>query len=201
MTILQLANKGRTESQGSLMSLIVARPCLVALLMSLMAFSSHARPKAVDPLQTRTHAVTTIVVGIISYARWPSEPNPIRLCVTAPTRYAAGLFDPVLLGAPHPIKTVSLPFDSPALSSSCDVIYLGEVSHAQRQDFIRRIAGHSILSISENDVECSAGSAFCLQNKSSDQVGFKVNLDALARSGVRVHPNVLQLARKQEPSQ
>ncbi|EFE97694.1 YfiR family protein [Serratia odorifera] len=199
MTMLQLANKVAKGSQGSLMSLIAARPYLVALLL-LMACSSHARPNAVDPLQTRTHAVTTIVVGIISYARWPSEPNPIRLCVTAPTRYAAGLFDPVLLGAPHPIKTLSLPFDSPALSSSCDVIYLGDVSHAQRQDFIHRIAGHSILSISENDVECSAGSAFCLQNMDSDRVGFKVNLDALARSGVRVHPNVLQLARKQEPS-
>ena len=62
---------------------------------------------------------------------------------------------------------------------------------------MQRISGNSILSISENDSECSAGSAFCLQID-GDQASFKVNLDALARS-VRVHPNVLQLARKQAP--
>ena len=63
---------------------------------------------------------------------------------------------------------------------------------------MQRISGNSILSISENDSECSAGSAFCLLID-GDQASFKVNLDALARSGVRVHPNVLQLARKQAP--
>jgi hypothetical protein len=49
-------------------------------------------------------------------------------------------------------------------------------------------------------MECAVGSAFCLQI-SNDQAGFKVNLDSLARSGVRVHPNVLQLARKKGPPQ
>lgn len=108
------------------------------------------------------------------------------------------LFDPILLSAPRPIKVDRVPFDSPLLSAGCDVIYLGEITSAQRQNFMQRISGHSILSISENDIECSAGSAFCLQID-GDQASFKVNLDALARSGVRVHPNVLQLARKQAP--
>lgn len=195
MTMSKHANKLAERMLGSLTGLSSAR---AGVLMLLLAFCTPARSDTADPMQIRTHAVTTVVIGIISYARWPNEPNPIRLCVTAPTRYATGLFNPLLRSAPRPIETLSLPFDSPALSSRCDVIYLGRVNQAQKQDFIRRIAGHSILSISENDVECSAGSAFCLQ-KNGDQVSFKVNLDALARSGVRVHPNVLQLARKQEP--
>ena len=66
--------------------------------------------------------MTTVVVGIISYARWSREPNPIRLCVTAPTQYAEGLFDPILLSAPRPIKAERVPFDSPTLSTGCDVI-------------------------------------------------------------------------------
>jgi hypothetical protein len=170
---------------------------LLIVLLVLLTLPGPARA-ADDPYQKRTHAVTTVVVGIISYARWSREPNPIRLCVTAPTQYAEGLFDPILLSAPRPIKAERVPFDSPTLSTGCDVIYLGNITAAQRQNFMQRISGNSILSISENDSECSAGSAFCLQID-GDQASFKVNLDALARSGVRVHPNVLQLARKQAP--
>ncbi|WP_420284200.1 YfiR family protein [Serratia liquefaciens] len=191
-----------TCAKNSLASFICARldygRLLSLVLLTLLAFPGSARPKTGDPYQNRIHAVTTVVVGIISYARWPSEPNPIRLCVTAPTQYAEGLFDPILLSAPRPIKAERVSFDSPLLSTGCDVIYLGNINAGQKQNFIQRISGHSILSISENDVECSAGSAFCLQIE-GDTASFKANLDALARSGVRVHPNVLQLARKQAP--
>mgnify|MGYP007008948878 FL=1 len=76
---------------------------LLIVLLVLLTLSEPAHAAA-DPYQKRTHAVTTVVVGIISYARWSREPNPIRLCVTAPTQYAEGLFDPILLSAPRPIK-------------------------------------------------------------------------------------------------
>jgi hypothetical protein len=39
---------------------------------------------------------------------------------------------------------------------------------------------------------------FCL-GISDEHVGFKVNLDAVARSGIRVHPNVLQLGKRAGP--
>lgn len=171
---------------------------VLSLLLAMLAFPCLSRPGTTDPYQKRIHAVTTMVVGIISYARWPTEPNPIRLCVTAPTQYAEGLFDPVLLKAMRPIKAIRIDLDSPLLGTSCDVVYLGEVNAVQKQDFIHQITGHSVLSISEKDIECAAGSAFCLQI-GNERAGFKVNLDALARSGVRVHPNVLQLARKPVP--
>lgn len=187
--------------KGSLSALLGAllKPSrLLIMLLVLLAYPEMAHPSTRDPYQKRIHAVTTVVVGIISYARWSRDPDPIRLCVTAPTRYAEGLFDPILLSAPRPIKAAQVSFDSPLMITGCDVIYLGDITPAQKQNFVQRIAGHSILSISENDIECAAGSAFCLQI-GGDLTSFKVNLDALARSGVRVHPNVLQLARKQVP--
>ncbi|MEB6334851.1 YfiR family protein [Serratia rhizosphaerae] len=185
-------------ARGSFRSLFFSRPYLLGLLL-LLSFGGRTATENAEQVQSRTQAVTTVVLGIISYTRWSTPPNPVRLCVTAQTRYADGLFSPLLLEAPHPIKTQRLPLDSNILSQQCDVIYLGDVSNAQRRALIPRIAGHSILVISENDTECSAGSAFCLQPRGK-QIGFKVNLDALARSGVRVHPNVLQLARKLESS-
>lgn len=187
-----------SRTQGLHCNPLRSRRILPILLLGLLTFSSLAGADTQDPYQKRIHAVTTMVVGIISYARWPAKPDPIRLCVTAPVEYAEGLFDPVLLTAPRPIKTLRVELADPQLETRCDVVYLGEVNAEQKQDFINRITGHSILSISEKDMECAVGSAFCLQI-SNDQTGFKVNLDALARSGVRVHPNVLQLARKKVP--
>ena len=57
------------------------------------------------------------------------------------------------------------------------------------------VAGHPVLTISENDPSCTAGGMFCL-NVDGERVSFDINLDAVARSGVRVHPNVLNLARR-----
>lgn len=192
------AGSATHTARGFFRSLLFSRPYILGLFL-LMSFTGRSATEPTERVQSRTQAVTTVVLGIISYTRWPTPPNPVRLCVTAPTHYADGLFSPLLLQAPHPIKTQRLPLDSNQLAQQCDVIYLGEVSNAQRQALIPRIAGHSVLVISENDAECSAGSAFCLQPR-GEQVSFKVNLDALARSGVRVHPNVLQLARKLESS-
>lgn len=186
------------RTQGLHWNPVRSRRFLPILLLAVLTFSSLVEADTQNNNQKRIHAVTTMVVGIISYARWPAKPDPIRLCVTASAEYAEGLFDPVLLTAPQPIKTLRIEIDNPQLATSCDVVYLGDVNAAQKQDFFHRISGHSILSISEKDMECAVGSAFCLQI-SNDQTGFKVNLDALARSGVRVHPNVLQLARKKVP--
>ncbi len=49
---------------------------LLIVLLVLLTLPGPARA-ADAPYQKRTHAVTTVVVGIISYARWSREPNPI----------------------------------------------------------------------------------------------------------------------------
>ncbi|VVQ25624.1 hypothetical protein PS928_06100 [Pseudomonas fluorescens] len=57
------------------------------------------------------------------------------------------------------------------------------------------LIGRPVLSISEGSDQCTVGSLFCLWG-SDDQVSFEVNLDSVARSGVRIHPSVLQLSRR-----
>ena len=51
------------------------------------------------------------------------------------------------------------------------------------------------LSISERQELCQTDCMFCLDVRDVG-VGFETNLDAVARSGVRVNPRVLQLARR-----
>ncbi|EMN3633588.1 YfiR family protein [Pseudomonas aeruginosa] len=86
--------------------------------------------------------------------------------------------------------------DNPDLGTLCNVIYLGVVDERERQQVFRSLAGHPVLSISERGTECSVGSMFCL-NVGGPRITFEANLDSIARSGVRVHPSVLKLARRQ----
>lgn len=146
-------------------------------------------------IHERSDAAAKMVLGIISYSRWPTPPPVIRLCVIAPTKYAEELFNPALMQTAHPIKTQRYSLPNAALASNCDVAYLGSIGEQQRQELTTQLSGYPILTISEDYAECTLGSAFCLLLEHK-QASFKVNMDALARAGVRVHPNVLQLARK-----
>ena len=42
----------------------------------------------------RAQAVTQVVLGILSYARWPVEPAQLRLCIIGPTEYTDDLGEP-----------------------------------------------------------------------------------------------------------
>lgn len=138
-------------------------------------------------------SVRSIVSGIVSYTRWPSLSGQPKLCVFASSRYAQALSSDdgksVL-----PYTPVIVRNDQEALSATCDAIYFGTESPVKQRELINQYQGRALLLISEQNPECIIGSAFCLKID-HNQVRFSVNLDALARSGVRVSPDVLMLAR------
>lgn len=148
---------------------------------------------------TMSQGVAQVVMGIISYARWPSAPAVVHLCVMGDTAYAGDL----LAGQPEPGKQVDVrrigADASAALPDHCEALYLGALPPAERALVSQRIAGQPVVSISENDPDCAIGSMFCLDVQPL-HVGFRINLDAIARSGVRIHPSVLQLARPRPSS-
>lgn len=146
--------------------------------------------------EVRSELVRQTVLDILSYTRWPSEPARLRLCVAAPTEYAASLLTISQQANGRPVDVHRYEVDDEALIQRCDVIYLGCWPRAAALLF-ERLRGYAILSISEQSSECIADAVFCLQAR-KERVRFRVNLDALARSGVRVHPAVLKLARADE---
>jgi hypothetical protein len=145
-------------------------------------------------LSPRDAAVRQVVLGIISFTRWPSPPARLHLCVTGRPDYAQGLADAQQAGS-TPLDVQRVRFDDAALGASCDVVYLGGLSDTERQRVAATVAGRPVLTITEHDPSCTTGSMFCL-NVDGERVTFEINLDAVARSGVRVHPNVLNLARR-----
>ena len=173
--------------------------CTLSLLLAvllLLAGPAWAETSATAvQAQQRAKAVTQVVLGIFSYARWPVEPTPLRLCLIGPTEYADDLIKGHVQESGRPLQVRRLLADDGQVAQACDAIYIGKLDQGQRDRLFQRVSGHPVLSISEADDPCTVGSLFCLR-VSDQQVAFEVNLDSVARSGVRIHPSVLQLSRR-----
>ncbi|MFP3518749.1 YfiR family protein [Pseudomonas sp. SIMBA_077] len=167
----------------SLCLLLLSTPCLAQLEASINLADQRAK------------AVTQVVLGILSYTRWPTEPDQLQLCVVGPTEYADDLLKNSAQANGRTVHVARLLRSSPAIAPACNAIYLGNLSSEERTYLFDTLAGQAVLSISEQSNQCTVGSMFCL-NVRDDQVAFEVNLDSVARSGVRIHPRVLQLSRR-----
>ena len=179
-------------------SLSWRRLLLVAVLCVL---APHACAQASDPAGLAAHraqAVTQVVLGILSYARWPVEPAQLRLCIVGPTQYTDDLIKGTTQATGRPVVVQRLLANHPDIVNACDAVYIGKLSADERSQLFTSLIGHPVLSISEGGDQCTVGSLFCLR-VSDEQVSFEVNLDSVARSGVRIHPSVLQLSRRRAP--
>jgi len=166
---------------------------LITLLLTLLL--TPARAAEPVSIARQGEAVGQVVLGILSYVRWPQEPAELQLCVVGPTEFADGLLSGLVQNSGRHVAVQRRAIDDPQLGESCDAVYLGALGDFDRRQVGMALSGHAVLSISERDPDCSVGSMFCLDIRPA-RVAFAVNLDAVARSGVRVHPNVLKLARQ-----
>ncbi|MBW8129173.1 MULTISPECIES: YfiR family protein [Pseudomonas] len=173
--------------------LLVAALCVLAP----RAFAQASEP--IDLAAHRAQAVTQVVLGILSYARWPVEPAQLRLCIVGPTQYTDDLIKGTTQATGRPVVVQRLLASHPDIVNACDAVYIGKLSADERSQLFTSLIGHPVLSISEGGDQCTVGSLFCLR-VSDEQVSFEVNLDSVARSGVRIHPSVLQLSRRRAPA-
>ncbi|WP_202370269.1 YfiR family protein [Pseudomonas sp. MWU318] len=168
---------------------------LVGLLCLLTGVAMAQTQTPAGMAEQRAQAVTQVVLGILSYARWPVEPAQLRLCIVGPTEYTDDLVKGTTQATGRPVTVRRLLADNPAIVSECDAVYIGKLTADERSRLFTSLIGHPVLSISEGGDQCTVGSLFCLR-VGDEQVSFEVNLDSVARSGVRIHPSVLQLSRR-----
>ncbi len=138
-----------------------------------------------------TRGVNRILGGIISYARWPaaSPTAPRNLCLVGAPRLADRIA-PVVPGSQA--VTVRRTTAAGATGGSCDIIFLGRMPVADRQRLIGWVRGRAVLTITDDDPDCSFGAMFCLSGRTS-KIGFSVNLDAIGRGPLRIDPRVLKI--------
>ena len=163
--------------------LLLSTPCLVQA------------QTPINLADQRAKAVTQVVLGILSYARWPTEPAQLQLCVIGPTEYTDDLLKGATQSSGRPVQVRRVLASDPGIASDCNAVYLGKLSADERSGLFTSLNTKAVLSISEDRDQCTVGSLFCLHVR-DEQVSFEVNLDSVARSGVRIHPRVLQLSRR-----
>ena len=166
---------------------------LCLFLMSTPCFAQPETP--ISLAEQRAKAVTQVVLGILSYARWPIEPAQLQLCVVGPTEYTDDLLKGATQSSGRQVFVRRLLVNNPTIADDCNALYLGKLSDEERSSLFNALTGHAVLSISEGGDQCTVGTLFCLR-VADEQVSFEVNLDSVARSGVRIHPSVLQLSRR-----
>ena len=169
---------------------------LLSFCLLLLSTPCLAQPEGpINLADQRAKAVTQVVLGILSYARWPTEPAQLQLCVIGPTEYTDDLLKGATQPSGRPVQAHRVLASDPGIASDCNAVYLGKLSAAERSQLFSSFNTKAVLSISEDGDQCTVGSLFCLRVR-DEQVSFEVNLDSVARSGVRIHPSVLQLSRR-----
>ncbi|AEV60745.1 YfiR [Pseudomonas ogarae] len=168
---------------------------LAGLLCLLLPVVVAQEQIATTQAEQRSEAVTQVVLGILSYARWPVEPTQLQLCIVGPTQYTDDLVKGTTQATGRPVNVQRLLADHPGIATDCNAVYIGRLTNDEHTRLLASLIGKPVLSISEGGDQCTVGSLFCLR-VGDEQVSFEVNLDSVARSGVRIHPSVLQLSRR-----
>lgn len=158
-----------------------------------------AQPTAEDNSQwTIDQQVAYIVSGIVSFSRWPESRVPTHGCILGSTAFLPALLDQNSQGYTYTWQHYESPEDLNL--SGCDILYLGLLGPGEASKILFETAGTPLLSINENDPECDDGSLICLKPDAAGS-SFQVNLDAVARSGIRIHPQVLKLGKELRTAQ
>lgn len=134
--------------------------------------------------------VARTVGGMISYTRWPERRPVVRLCVSGTTAYTKG-FGRIGQNTGRQVINQTVAPGTPV--QGCDVLYVGMMADSDRQRMLRSIRDQPVLSIAEADPACRGGTIFCLRVL-PDRVGFRLSIDAVSRSAVRIDPRVLRIA-------
>lgn len=162
-------------------------------LILLLALLLTGLPLFAQGLTEQARSVRSMVSGIVSYTRWPALSGPPKLCIFSSSHFTSALQD--TSSGTLPYLPVIVHTDQDILVAECNGFFFGNESPTYQVELKNKYSTKALLLIAEQNTECVIGSAFCLIIN-DEEVRFSVNMDSLSRSGVRVSPDVLMLARK-----
>jgi hypothetical protein len=169
--------------------------CFIAGFLGLALISS---PLASDDHSNdyQSQKVAELILGIIHFSRWPDSVKNLQLCIVGETDHTEFILNTELMVGDYVIDSKWVD-DAHLLdeTGTCQVLFFGDYDTKQINSFYAQLYGSPVLTIDELNEDCRVGGMFCLHDKEG-KLGFKVNLDAVGRSQVRIHPGVLRLGQR-----
>ena len=156
---------------------------------------SHALGFVTSVYASSTHSLFGLTFSIISYSQFENSPTT-NLCVFDQSGLHQRFVD--YAQSQRFLYTISLVNSAQWSQKSCDIVFFADQTPQQQQQLINTRRKPQLLSFSQHNLECEVGSSFCLYTKKDQSSAFKVNLDSLTHSKVRVDPRVLLLAKNSE---
>ncbi len=137
-------------------------------------------------------AVNRMVGGIVSYARWPGESANAAhvMCLVGTPRLSDDMAPDVPGAGSVVVRRTSVA--SVTSRTDCDIVFLGRMPVADRQQLIEWVRRRAVLTITDDDPACLYGAMFCVKS-SAGKLSFSVNLDAIGRGPLRIDPRVLRI--------
>ncbi|WP_324741689.1 YfiR family protein [Tsuneonella sp. CC-YZS046] len=166
--------------------LLLAAPLLICA-------TNGITPVAVPVGSDAARATAHLVKSVLEYTRWPKRREVINLCVVGEARFGEG-FPHASLDNGVPIRRRSFTqFDS-AAASACDALYLGKIELGRARQWNALVRGTPVVTIAEHDPQCISEAMICLIY-GRNSLSFELNVDAVARSKVRIDPRIFRMAR------
>lgn len=161
---------------------------------SLAGIAQADAPAAQTGAAAAPRGVVQVVSGIMGYTRWPGDAPAVRLCTVGVGAGVDELLRSSELSAGQRTVSVRTATGMAQPWLHCDALYLGTLNPEASVGLLQGLVGRPVLVLGEGAAFCSDGGMFCLEPRPAT-VRFHANLDAIARSGLRVNPLVLRIAR------
>ena len=147
--------------------------------------------------QTAANAdeLADLVLGIVHYTHWPAKPDSITLCLGDNDAGAAALAASFGAMTPAPPVKIVLRRMEPALAAElfgCQAVLFPDMPTTTQQGLLLRLNKRPILTLGRGESFCSYAGQICLL-ETPKGLRFRANLDAIAFSGLRLNPRMLQL--------
>ena len=137
-------------------------------------------------------AAARTVKAIMEYTRWPQPRAVLVLCVAGPAQHAAQLGGWRMSdGREVQRRNIAA---APAATAGCDVLYIGTVTTPVQRQLTAAVRGTGVLTIAEADPANASEAMFALTYRPA-ALSFRLNIDAVSRSGLKVDPRVLRVAQ------
>lgn len=137
-------------------------------------------------------AVGRTVKGILDYTRWPQRHDPLVLCVSGPALHAAQL-GTIRLADGRRVERRNVAA-TPGGIGSCHVLYIGQLPIATQRQLTASVRGKGVLTIAEADAGNASEAVIALAYQPRT-LSFRLNIDAISRSGLRIDPRVLRISQ------